>query len=161
MFRIATGATLCLVLTAAAGFSQTRDQIKAQIKQVRAQIKALDNQERQTIRQKDAKYNAEIRKLGRPDNQLKAERARLAQSEKDALALEKDPAVQAKIKADFDQKRAQLLTKIKGLNAKINALKKQRAATNAPIKKQYHQQRHALRAQLEQLEAALKKTKKK
>jgi hypothetical protein len=160
MFRIAMTATLVVALIGGSAFSQTKAQIKAQIKQVEGQIKALDRQERAAIRQKDAKFNAAITKLGKPDNYMKAERARLGQSEKDALALEKDPAVRQKIKADFDQKRAQLLTKIKGLNAKIDQLKKQRAAANAPLKKQYHQQRHALKAQLKQLRAALKQAKK-
>jgi chromosome segregation ATPase len=159
MFRIATAASLCVVLTAASAFSQIDAQIKqvkSQIHRLRGQIRHLDRQERQELRQNDAKLNAAINKIGRPDNQMKAERARLAQSERDALSLETDPTVRAKIKADFDNKRAQLSTKIKGMNAKIDALKKQRHATNAPIKQKYNQQRHALRTQIKQLEGQLK-----
>jgi uncharacterized protein YhaN len=161
MFRFAMAASLSLVLTAGSAFCQTKADIKAQIKQVKAQIKALDKKEKNTIKQLDAQFNAAIGKLGRPDAQMKSERARLAQSEKDALALTKDPTMRQQIKAEFDQKRAQLLTKIKAMNAQINDLKKQKAAKNAPVKKQFHQQRQALKAQLKQLEAALKKTKKK
>jgi hypothetical protein len=160
MFRIALGATLVLALAAGSAFSQTKAQIKAQIKQVEGQIKALDRQEKAAFKKADAALNAKIRKLGTPDYYKKRRRAQLAQEEKDALALVTDPMAQQKIKAAFDQKRAQLLTEVKALDSQINQLKKQRKAANGPIKRQFHQQKQALRAQLKQLKAALKQAKK-
>jgi hypothetical protein len=154
VFRIALAATLAVVLAAGSAFGVNQAEINA----VNAEIRDTQRLERDKMREIDAKYAPAIRKIGRPDEHLKRERARLGREEKDALALVTDPAAQQKIKAAFDQKRAQLLTKIKGMDQQIKQIKQKRDAEKAQARKPFRQKIHGLRTKVQQLKGNNKGT---
>src|SRR5262249_48598858 len=129
MFRIAMAATLAVALAANSAFSANTAEINA----VKRQIRDTQRLERDKLKEIDAKYAPALNKIGRPDNHLKKERARLGREEADALRLVTDAGAQQKIKAAFDKKRAELLTKIKAMDQQIKQLKQKRESEKAQV----------------------------